>query len=263
MHGKYLTTIDDESIDTLASQACLKTGSLFVETEGFIAAIQDQVVPTRAYRKRIIKENIRDAKCRMCSQKEETVEHLISGCSVLAPKQYLDRHNRVAKIIHQTLGLKYGLIDNEKPYYEYDPELVLESENSRLYWNRSIITDRHIPNNIPDIVLTLKEEKSTYMIDVAIPLGPNINKTYSEKISKYLPLADEIKIMWRMNKVKIIPVILGATGEIPVTLHKSLRDLQLSAGLISLMQKSVLLDTCAIVRRVLGDGNRGTENLKT
>lgn len=253
LHGRYITAIEEDHIDTGKSQAWLRSGNLFPETEGFVAAIQDQVMATRVYRKMILKQLVADIKCRLCGQKEETLDHLLSGCSAMAPKQYLDRHNRVAKIVHIELRKRYQQFNETTPYYEYEPPPVCEDEKVRIYWNRKIITDKPIPNNIPDIVLTLKNEKITYIIDVAIPLAANITKTTTEKINKYLPLADEIKDMWSMDKVIVVPVVIGATGEIPKRLDRSIDELQLDHQLYIPIQKSVLLDTCAIVRRALNN----------
>lgn len=252
MHGKYPTYIESETIDTKASQRWLRVGNIFVETEGFVAAIQDQVIPTRAYRKRILREDITNTTCRLCANKEETLDHLMAGCSVLAPKAYLDRHNHVAKILHQQLRRVYMGTEDLEPYYKYDPPAICEDDETRIYWNRTIITDKPIPNNIPDIVVTLKKKKQVYIIDIAVPLAVNTDKTYSEKINKYLPLSDEIKAMWDMEKATIVPIILGATGEVPYKLHRALNTLELNNNnLYTYLQKAVLLDTCSIIRRVL------------
>ncbi|CAH2019761.1 unnamed protein product [Acanthoscelides obtectus] len=42
LHGRYRSRIEDNAIDTKASQGWLQSGNLFLETEGFIASIQDQ-----------------------------------------------------------------------------------------------------------------------------------------------------------------------------------------------------------------------------
>lgn len=253
LHGKYITTLDRTDIDATASQSWLCTGNIFTETEGFIAAIQDQVIMTRAYKKRILGENIGNIKCRMCGEKEETLDHLMAGCSVMAPKAYLDRHNRIAKIVHQSLRSRFLEETDNSPYYSYEPPQVCENEAARLYWNRKIVTDKPIPNNIPDIVLTIKHQRVTYIIDIAVPLAANTAKTYAEKINKYLPLADEIRDMWDMDKVIIVPIVIGATGEIPLKLCESTNILQLERNIYLRIQKSALLDTCSIIRRVLGE----------
>lgn len=251
LHGRYRAAIEKDEIDTKASLQWLNT-NIFKETEGFIIAIQDQVIATRSYRSRIMHERIQNARCRMCNIKEESIDHLMAGCGVLAPKQYLERHNNVAKILHQQIIKKYLPEEYvDIPYYKYQPSCVLENNSVRLYWNRKIITDRTIPCNIPDIVLTLKNNQIAYIIDIAVPLATNISATHREKINKYLPLADEVKEMWDLKAVTIVPVILGTTGEIPKKLHEGLETLGMPEKLYLAMQKAVVLSTCAIIRRVI------------
>ena len=49
-----------------------------------------------------IKEKIdnkrQNSKCRLCSDRDETVNHIISECNKLAQKEYKTRHNWVGKI---------------------------------------------------------------------------------------------------------------------------------------------------------------------
>jgi hypothetical protein len=84
-----------------------------------------------------------------------------------------------------------------------------------MYWNRDILTDRTIAHNRPDITLINKTKRTVYLIDVAIPNTPNLEKKYNEKIQNYLPLAEEIKSVWKLNSVTIVPIIISATGVIP------------------------------------------------
>ncbi|KAF2878903.1 hypothetical protein ILUMI_27263 [Ignelater luminosus] len=72
------------------------------------------------------------------------------------------------------------------------PESVLENSPFRLYSHRSLLTDRTIPANMPDIVLTDKGNRTTYLIDIAIPNTNNIQDTVATKISKYTDQAYEI-----------------------------------------------------------------------
>ena len=254
MHGKYVRRIEEKEIDTGASESWLHSGGLFVETEGFIAAIQDQVIPTKSYRKRILKEAVDNVMCRMCHAHEESLDHLLAGCSTLAPKQYLERHNSVAKIIYLELLKNHMGETDTKPYYEFNPPPVKENEFCRLYWDRKIRTHKTTPNNIPDIVLLQKKEKAAFIIDIAVPLATNTSSQYTEKINKYMPLADEIKALWKLEKVTIVPVVLGATREIPKKLFHSLKVLNIRDKLYQQLQKAALLGSCRIVRRVLGDG---------
>ena len=63
-------------------------------------------------------------------------------CSMWATSTY--RVCGLAKIIHQKLAEAAKLIDDKSPYYKYTPANVLENENFKLYWNRSILTNKTI-----------------------------------------------------------------------------------------------------------------------
>jgi CDP-diacylglycerol pyrophosphatase len=67
---------------------------------------------------------------------------IIIICEQLAPTKYVKRHDGLAKIIHQKLAEAAKLIDDKSPYYKYTPANVLENENFKLYWNRSILTGK-------------------------------------------------------------------------------------------------------------------------
>ncbi|KAI8431314.1 hypothetical protein MSG28_015859 [Choristoneura fumiferana] len=85
-------------------------------------------------------------------------------------------HNLVARIIHQQLALRYGLVDSEVPYYRYVPAPVLENGRATLYWDRSVITDRTIVANKPDIVLTDRSNRQAVLVDITIPHDENLVK---------------------------------------------------------------------------------------
>jgi hypothetical protein len=41
-----------------------------------------------------------DSKCRLCQQFDETIDHVISACLILAKKRYIKRHDRVSAQLH-------------------------------------------------------------------------------------------------------------------------------------------------------------------
>ena len=50
----------------------------------------------------------------------------------------------------------------------------------------------------------------------------------------------------------MVPLVISVTGVIPRTLPKNLKELGIfGGGVISMMQKAVLLGTCATARRFL------------
>jgi len=251
MHGRHYHELDQAHVDKEASNAWLMHGDLFPETEGFMIAIQDQVVCTRNYRKCILKDSTVQDVCRRCHQTGETIQHVTAGCSAIVQSDYKQRHDQVAKIIHQTLAIKHGLATQSEKYYQYEPRAVMDNAKHKMYWDRTITTDKTVQHNRPDITLIDKAHKTVYLVDIAVPNSNNVQKTCEEKKAKYKDLSDEIKSQWAMNRVIIIPIVISATGIIPHSIHDSTRMLDLNKYIYVELQKAVILSTCHIVRKFL------------
>lgn len=251
LHGKYPTALNDPTVEKASSLLWLTKGNLHAETEGFIISVQDGVIRTRNYERYILKNTEIVDVCRVCHSFGETIEHVIGGCSGLSNSAYLGRHNQIAKIIHRQLAIQYRLIDNPPPYYKYLPAAVLESDNTVLYWDRPIITDRTVDYNRPDIVIIDKANKNAILVDIACPLSANLQKTEREKIAKYQNLSVEIKHAWKLKEVRIIPIVISSTGIVSRCFAGNLERLALPNGLIVTIQSAAILQTCHIVRKFL------------
>jgi len=104
------------------------------------------------------------------------------------------------------------LIDDKSPYYKYTPASVLENENFKLYWNHSILIDKTIPFNRPDITFM---NRNTFLIDIAVPNTHNLAKTITNKQNKYQELANEICATWKQKAALVILIVISSTGVIP------------------------------------------------
>jgi hypothetical protein len=184
-------------------------------------------------------------------KESETIQHITAACEQLAPTEYVKRHDGLAKIIHKKLAEAAELIDVESPYYKYTPVNVLENENFKLYWNRSILTDKTISFNRPDITFINKKTKNTFLIDIAVPNTQNLAKTITDKQNKYQELANEICAVWNQKAAQVIPTVISSTAVIPKTLSQSLTRLNLQPNTYIQLQKSVTIGTCSIVRNFL------------
>jgi hypothetical protein len=138
LHGRYFKELEQPEINIQASHAWLKKSNIHPETEGFIFAIQDRVINTRNYKKHICGLQSIIDKCRICGTEGETIEHIISSCTVLAQSEYKKRHDIFAKIIHINLAVKFNLLKNTQPHYSYTPESCLENDSYKLYFDRTI-----------------------------------------------------------------------------------------------------------------------------
>jgi hypothetical protein len=56
LHGRHPHDLSQEHVDIEASNKWLTNADLFAETEGFLTALQDQVILTRNYKKYILKQ---------------------------------------------------------------------------------------------------------------------------------------------------------------------------------------------------------------
>jgi hypothetical protein len=56
-------------------------------------AAQDQALQTKYYTTKILNTGT-DSKCRLCHQFDETIDHIISACPILAKEQCIKRHDR-------------------------------------------------------------------------------------------------------------------------------------------------------------------------
>jgi len=132
-----------------------------------------------------LKQPDTDNMCRSCGKESETIQHISAACEHLAPTEYVKRHDGLARIIHQKLTETAELIDDKSPYFKYTPANVLENENFKLYWNRSILTHETIPFERPDINFMNKKTKNTFLIDIAVPNTHSLAKTITDKQNKY------------------------------------------------------------------------------
>jgi hypothetical protein len=83
LHGRHPHDLSQEYVDIEASSKWLTKADLFAETEGFLTAIQDQVIPTRNYKKYILKQPNIDEVCRRCGKEPETIQHITAACEQL------------------------------------------------------------------------------------------------------------------------------------------------------------------------------------
>ena len=141
----------------------LKSSGLKAEMEGFVVAAQDQSLATRYYQHKIIK-NGTGPKCRLSHEFDESIEHIISGCPVLAKKEYLERHDKALIYIHWKI-CKYYQIQVTSKWYEHKPSKVAEGKDVAMLWDMPINTDKEIKANRPDIVIKDKSKSICTLIN--------------------------------------------------------------------------------------------------
>ena len=121
-------------------------------------AAQNRSIRTNLVKARIDKSQ-GDSLCRMCRKVDESIDHIVSGCSKLAQKEYKRRQDNLGKIVHWKLARKCNFEAGDK-WYEHEPENVLENEDYKILWDFSIQTGHVIEARRPDLVVVDKKERS-------------------------------------------------------------------------------------------------------
>ena len=70
-----------------------------------------------------------------------------------------------------------------------------------------------------------------------------------EKLEKYQLLKDEIAKVWRVRKVIVVPVVIGALGAVSVNFKEYKKRIGVNVWL-AVIQKTTLLGTAKILRTV-------------
>ena len=100
------------------------------ETESLLIAAQDNAMRTNRIKARIDKTQ-QNSKCWLCSDRDETINHIICECSKLAPKEYKAGHDWVGNMIHSEMCRKFQF-DHTNKWYMHNPAPVLENDTHKL-----------------------------------------------------------------------------------------------------------------------------------
>ncbi|XP_044760203.1 uncharacterized protein LOC123317662 [Coccinella septempunctata] len=251
LHGRYPSHLKSREVEKVESLTYLRAGYLFPETEGRLLAIQDQVVPTRTYMKHIAKQEVPSDRCRKCAEAAESLQHITSSCPILAPVEYLGRHDAMGRIYHQQIALKLGLLKDEVEQHLYMPKTILENQCHKIYWDATLVTDRGAAHNRPDIAIFDWERKTCLLLDFTVPADDNLARAYTEKITKYADLAFQLREMYKLKSVNVLPMIISVNGLVEKHLPENTKRLCLDRNVISGSQKQIILSTTRIVRKFL------------
>ena len=203
----------------------LRKGNLKRETESLLIAVQDNAIRTNHIKARIDKMR-QNSNCRLCGNRDETINHIISKCSKLAQKEYKARHDWVGKVIHREMCKKFKF-DYINKWYMHNLAPLIENDTHKLPWDFNIQTNHLFPARRPDLIIINKKKRIYKIVDFAVPADHRINLKECAKRDKYLDLARELKKLWNM-KVTIVPIVIGAFGTITKGLLKGLENMEVS-----------------------------------
>ena len=115
---------------------------ILMENESLLIAAQNNTIRTNHIKARIDKMQ-HNSKCRLCGDRDKTLNHIISECSKLAQKEYKTTYDWVDKEIHWEMCKKIKF-DHTNKWYMHNPASVLKNDTQKLLWDFDIQTDHLI-----------------------------------------------------------------------------------------------------------------------
>ena len=104
--------------------------------------------------------------------------------------------------------------------------------------------------DVTDIGVVNKNERSCGITDSAKPGDIRVGEKEKEKIERYQELKREIKRIWNIRSIKIIPVVVGAFDSTSKKLKNCIEELG-DVIRTALLQKIALPGTSRILKNVL------------
>ena len=98
LHGHFLRETSNQ-VYAKSPRPWLLNGNVKKEMEATAFAAQEQALSINAIKANIFRMPC-SLKCRLCGCADETVDHLVSSCSYLVQREYKDRHDAVASLVH-------------------------------------------------------------------------------------------------------------------------------------------------------------------
>ena len=154
----------------------LREGNFKRETESLLIATQNNAMRTNHIKARIDNTQHK-SKYRLCGDRDDTMNHIISECSKLAQKKYKTRHDWVGK--------KFKF-DHTNKWYMHNPASVQENDTHKLLLYFDIHTDHLISARRPDLIMIIK--KNLQKSGLCCPGWPQ-NKTESKWKKRWVHLA--------------------------------------------------------------------------
>ena len=130
----------------------------------------------------------------LCGKEEETIPHILSGCSILTQSKYLDRHNAALKILFFETCKDLKLVESVPPWYSpVKPKPIYESDEAKAFWDVAVYAEHaYVRANQVDVRFVDHKAKQVWAVEITCPSIDNRAKV-EEKAIKYCSLLLTIK----------------------------------------------------------------------
>ena len=125
----------------------------------------------------------------------------------------------------------------------------VENEEVKVLWDINVQCDNVIEARRPDIIVIDKKERKGIIIDIAVPANVRVGKKKGKKW-KCTRTWREIGRLCKLKMVEVVPAVIGTHGSATKEFDRSIEKLGITYS-VRVMQKTVLLRTARILRKVL------------
>ena len=236
--GKLIAELSNGCFDWLKLKSCPS------HVIAGIYELYEQMLNTRMYQsKKTRAARERDVQCRLCGKAQESVAHILAGCSALAQSKYLHSHNCVLKILFFEILHDLELVDTVPPWYSpIEPKPVYESADAQAFWDVPLYADHVVVRaNRIDARVVDHKRKIVTILEMSCPCLDNRAAKDQDKTKKYAPLRLELKQQFKGYRIED-NIILDVLGGYSKGLEKTVRFLvgRKSKEVLIKMQKTVL-----------------------
>ena len=143
------------------------------------------------------------------------------------------------------------------------PEGALGNEEIKVLWDKkySVWQSHRGKTTWPNSYWQERTKWDNYWYYV--PADVRVEEKDKENVEKYQDLKKEIKRLWKLRNVEIVLVVIGALGTVSAEFDRWMVKLGITCS-VGVMQKTALLVTARILRKVLdrrNDGNNSSQNI--
>ena len=152
---------------------------------------------------------------------------------------------------------EYELVSEDVIWYKewWERGTVIENNKGKLVWDFEFHLRKTTTARRPDLILEDKEKKKIWICDMACPQQRNIDTKRLEKLTKYRQLAFEERERRPGYEIVVVLLIIGALSggmrQITKDMEKVFENGELLKRIVCEMQKTVLMDSETILRKVL------------
>ena len=134
--------------------------------------------------------------------------------------------------------------------WQHAPERAVENEEIKVLCDINIQCDNLIEARRSDLIVIEKKEQKGIIIDIAIPADLRVEEKEKEKVEKYQDLKKEIRRLWKLRNLEIVPVVIGALGSVSAEFNRWMGKLGITCN-VGVIQTTALLGTARILRKIL------------